>query len=98
MSRYYFDFQRSDSQICDDIGSKLADDQAGYVEAVEAVAQWIKDNASVAGIELILIIRKGNEPLGAVTASIHVNRKALSLERRRSVDGDTPVIFERSAE
>jgi hypothetical protein len=81
MPRYYFDFQSLNSQNRDDVGSELAHDHAAHVEAVEAAADWLKDNVSVAGIELTVHIRNGNQPLGAVTASIRVSASPLSSVR-----------------
>jgi hypothetical protein len=87
MPRYYFDFQHLKSETCDEVGSELADDHAAQTEAVEAAADWLKDNASLAGAELTVLVRKGNTPLSAVSASIHITASPSALERTSSVNG-----------
>jgi hypothetical protein len=87
MPRYYFDFQHLEAANCDNVGSELADDHAAQIEAVQAAAEWIKDNASFAGNELTVLVRDGNKPVSAVTASIHVRASPLSLEQNSSMNG-----------
>jgi len=87
MPRYFFDFQRPRDQSRDDVGSELADDHAAQVEAVEAAAEWLKDNASVAGTELTVLVRNADKPLSAVTASILVTSHQVSLEGISAVNG-----------
>jgi hypothetical protein len=81
MPRYYFDFQYLNSQNCDDVGSELADDHAAHGEAVQAAADWLKDNASATGVEVTVHIRNGNQTLSAVTASIQIVASPLSSVR-----------------
>ncbi len=78
MARYFFDFHHNPTSMRDEVGTELPDDHAARVEGVETAANWIKDNASVAGVELTVLIRKGRKPLNAVTASIRVTSTLVS--------------------
>ena len=40
-------FSNIQTQCLDEVGTELANDVAAEVEAVQAAAQWLKDNASV---------------------------------------------------
>jgi hypothetical protein len=86
MPRYYFDFTHQNHQLQqhhqrDGVGSELSDDEAAQIEGVQAAAGRIKDHASPDGISLILSIRRGDEPLNEVRASITVIASSQSLEQ-----------------
>jgi hypothetical protein len=60
---FYFDHQENGGEIREDeIGTELRDMAAARVEAVQAAAEWMKDNASESGAALRLIVR-GHSPL-----------------------------------
>lgn len=63
MPLFYFDHQENGGEIREDeIGTELRDMAAARVEAVQAAAEWMKDNASESGAALRLIVR-GHSPL-----------------------------------
>jgi uncharacterized protein DUF6894 len=82
MARYYFDFVHSDTQTqcLDDVGTELTNDHAAVVEAVQAAAEWLKDNASVDAKITVQVRAMGEpKPLCAVTASIRMEPMAKRL-------------------
>ena len=70
MPRFYFDYACLQHSSSDDVGTELPNIEAAKAEAVDAAAEWLKDNAAQF-IELRLSVRDGGiAPLFVVTARI----------------------------
>lgn len=74
MPLFYFDHQENGGEIREDeIGTELRDMAAARVEAVQAAAEWMKDNASESGAALRLIVRDHSPlPLFVLNATIEI--------------------------
>jgi hypothetical protein len=68
MPRYYFDFDHPEHYSIDEEGTELADIPAAQVEAAQAAAEWLKDNATVDAEISVQVRDDASRPLFAVTA------------------------------
>jgi hypothetical protein len=75
MPPFYFDYDTG--RRCashDDVGTELTDIEAAKLEAAMATGEWIKDNPSGAGTELVISVRNGEPtPVFVVRATIKIS-------------------------
>jgi hypothetical protein len=73
MTHFFFDFLSNNNKHEDTEGTVLPDLASAKIEAATAAGEWMKDNASEEGAELVITVRDGNPiPLFILNASVRI--------------------------
>jgi hypothetical protein len=97
MPYFYFDFFHHQQSVPDNVGGELANLDAAKAEAVAASAEWLKDNASIAGTEVtVTILDDDRYPLYSVTAAVVVKAIGQSAADRQLKGTETGLLSRRA--